>query len=458
MDTQLLISDPPVAYTARRAGFLALLAASLLVTACSHDRDQPRPAAPTANAYPAEVATKWAGMELQLIRKGVNFPGPIASRALGYASVALYEAVVPGLADHQSLTGQLSELRTLSTPTGDPAQMNWAVSANAAEALVLKNLFGNASAAQVASIDSLEQAPNAPYSAQPGFVSSQAFGRAIAQAVFEWSKTDGGHEAYLRVQPKDYTPPVGPGLWVQTRPGDAGRAQLPTWGSNRSLVPVNGTLPLPAPGYVFSLDPASPYMGQVREVFATGNTLTPDQRTIALYWSDGAQTILPAGHSLNIATILIQDHKMQLGAAAEAYARLGLAVADAYRYCWKTKYAFNWERPVTCIQRAMDPAWKPLLANPDFPDYLSGHATQSGAVAQALSDLFGPATSFTDNSHQARGAGFEPRTFPTIMAFAEESAVSRIYGGIHYRSAVEVGLTQGRLVGRNVSLLTFRKP
>ena len=95
------------------------------------------------------------------------------------------------------------------------------------------------------------------------------------------------------------------------------------------------------------------------------------------------------------------------------------------------------------------------LGSPPFPEFVSGPATQSAATAQVLADMFGAQTAFVDDTHQGRGAGFEPRAFASFAAFADEAASSRLYGGIHFRSGNEVGLVEGQKVGRNVSALRF---
>ena len=447
---------PPAAIRSTRWLGLALLAGALLATGCSHDADPVLPASPAAESYSADVATKWADAELKLIKNGTGFSPPVAARALGYSGVALYEAVAPGIAGSQSLAGQLSGLSAL--PQADAAQRyNWAVAANAAEASILKSLFGNATTAQRSTLDSLETALNQPYAGGAEFDRSVQFGRAIAQAVFDWSRTDGGHEGYLSNQPAGYVPPTGVGMWVPANGSAAARALQPYWGQNRLFVPANASLPMPALAYAYSTQPGSPYYAQVQEVYNTGRSLTPAQRTIALYWADGGQTITPPGHSISITGIVLRARQASLAQAGEAYARVGLAVADAFVGCWKCKYQFNWQRPIAAIQGMIDPAWQPLLATPPFPEFVSGHSSQSGAAAQVLEDLFGAQTAFVDNTHQARGAGYEPRPFASFAAFADEAAISRLYAGIHFRSANEVGLAEGRKVGRNVSALRFRK-
>ena len=442
-------------FSVRRLGVVTVLAISLFLAGCSPDADPVAPASPATSTYTADVATKWADAELKLIRTGTGFTPPVASRALGYTGVALYEAVVPGMADLQSLAGQLTGLSSLPKPEAGQ-QYNWNVAANSAEALITKRLFGNATTAQRTTIDSLETALNQPYRGAAEFDRSVRFGQQVAQAVFDWSRTDGGHEGYLSNQPTNYVPPVGVGLWVPAN-STTGRALQPTWGNNRLFVPADATLPMPALAYSYSTVAGTPYYMQVQELYNTSRTLTAAQRTIALYWADGGSTISPPGHSLSITGIVLRSRNATLATAAEAYARVGIAVADAFVSCWKCKYQYNWQRPITAVQAMLDPTWQPLIATPPFPEFVSGHALQSGAAAQVLEDLFGAQTSFVDNTHQARGAGFEPRPFANFAAFADEAAISRLYSGIHFRSANEVGLVEGRKVGRNVTALHFRR-
>ncbi|MCC3154261.1 vanadium-dependent haloperoxidase [Hymenobacter sp. BT770] len=443
----------------RRASAVSILAVTLLFSACSPDPDplmDPKPASPLTESYSSDVATKWADVELRLIKNGTGFSPPVAARALGYSGVTLYEAVVPGMPEYQSLAGQLTSLGALPQPEAGQLY-NWNVSANAAEAFIIKNLFGNATAAQRATIDSLETALNQPYYTAAEFDRSVKFGQQVAQAVFDWSKTDGGHQGYLNNQSSSYVPPVGVGLWVQTSPGAAGMALQPNWGNNRRFVPANAALPMPGLAYTYSKQPGSAYYAQALEVYNTSRSLTAGQRVISAYWADAGKTITPPGHMVSITSIVLRDRKATLATASEAYARVGVAVADAFMGCWKCKYVYNWERPVTAIRAMIDPTWNPDWETPPFPEFVSGHATQSAATAQVLSDMFGAQTPFTDYTHQTRGPGFEPRSFANFAAFADEAAMSRLYGGIHFRNGNEVGLSEGVKVGRNVSALRFHR-
>jgi PAP2 superfamily len=285
----------------------------------------------------------------------------------------------------------------------------------------------------------------------PGVVErSNRRGVEVAAAVLEWAKGDGGHEGYLRNFPASYVPPVGPGLWVPTPPGFLPALQ-PFWGRNRCLA-LEGAADCPPgahPPY-----PGSRFHAEALEVYETVNALTPEQETIARFWSDDpGATATPPGHSVSIATQVLRREGASLAAAAETYAKVGIAVCDAFVACWHQKFVYNLLRPVTYLRR-LDPDWLPVLVTPPFPEYPSGHSVQSGAAYQVLTDLFGDNYSFLDDTHNARG--FAPRGFGSFLEAAAEAAISRLYGGIHFRAAIERGLVQGRCIGQAVSALPLR--
>ena len=134
--------------------------------------------------------------------------------------------------------------------------------------------------------------------------------------------------------------------------------------------------------------------------------------------------------------------------------RLGVTVADAFIGCWNAKFVYDLVRPITYIRKVIDPKWDALLITPPFPEYPSGHSTQSGAAATVLTAMFGENFAFSDATH-ARD-GMAPRDFPSFWAAAEEAGISRLYGGIHFRAAIEHGLDQGRCTGAHAVALRVR--
>jgi hypothetical protein len=206
----------------------------------------------------------------------------------------------------------------------------------------------------------------------------------------------------------------------------------------------------------YSEDPASAFHAEALETYEAVRNLTPQQEAIARFWSDDpGLTATPPGHSISITTHVLRREDASLATAAEAYARVGIAVCDAFISCWHQKYVYNLLRPVTYIRRLVDPEWLPLLVTPPFPEYTSGHSVQSGAAFQVLTDLFGSSYAFVDRTHDR--LGLPPRSFSSFFEAAEEAAISRLYGGIHFRAAIDNGVEQGKCIGRAATALALRE-
>ena len=418
-----------------------------------------------ATEHSANVATEWFSLALQLTQQTPGFSPPVASRAFAYLSLALYESIVPGMPQHASLAGQLNELSSL--PWAQPDEtLHWPTAANASMALMTRMMFPTASAENKARIDLLER--NLPIKYGQDFdplvvtaeVSnrSETFGKLMAMAIMTWARTDGGHEAWgpLRRSRQPYVPPSGAGQWSATPPGFA-PALLPWWGENRPFAMQRAAdCPAPPPPD-YSEEPSSPFYKEAMEVYKVSTQATQEQRQFALYWADDpGKTPTPAGHWVYITTDLLKARKASLASAAETYARLNVAMADAFIAAWQTKYTLNMLRPVTYVQLLMDSNWTPsLMGTPPFPDYPSGHSVQSSAAAAVLAQAFGADTPFTDNTHNDRGWG--PRTFKSFKAAADEAALSRLYAGIHYRASIELGKVQGQCVAQKALALRLKR-
>jgi hypothetical protein len=406
----------------------------------------------------AEVPMAWFRLAVTLVRTTPGNTGPVAARTFGYMGLALYESVVPGMPEYKSIQSQLNGLPTLPKAEHDKDLLG-AISANAALASMVHHMFGNASASQNNTIDSLENVFNTEFKTDladnvlgqamaRSFDQSVQFGRDIADAIYNWSLTDGGDKAYANIFPPDYMPPVGPGLWVPL-PGQA--AQNSHWGNNRTFIAGNATSTQPGLPPAYSTDPSSQLYKEESEVYNESINQDPVHRAIALYWA----AIPPPTVSISILGSVLTDKNSSLSTAALAYCKLGIAIADAFVSCYKTKYIYNQLRPITYIRANFSSTWSPLIGTPPFPDYTSAHSVQTGAAARVLADIFGDNTSFTDYS--INDLGFTPRSFNKFSDYANEVGLSRIYGGIHIRSSDFVGLDQGNKVGMHISALHFKK-
>ena len=416
-----------------------LLLGALLATACQKNENTAPPSDPV---YPGDVVASWLALQLKLALTAPGGPGA-APRRYAYSSIALYEAVVPGLTGYQSIAPQLNGLGALPA-VGPNLAYYWPACANAAAAAMSRSLYPTASAAGKATLDSLEAATAAAYKDQPADVlaRSAAFGQQVAAMVFAWAKTDGSDDA------TPYTPPVGAGLWVPTAPAFA-PAVLTNWSRCRPLVLNSDAGADQGPPTPYSTSPTSAYYAQAKEIYDIGQGLTAEQRTIALFWN--------ANSWHNVLRQVLATQKPSLDVAAAAFAQVSITMSDATISLFKSKYQYNAGRPITYIGTVMgQPGWTALIATPPHPEYPAGHSVTSGAAAEALTLVFGPNYKYTDKPYNI--AGVVPRPYNSFDEAATEAGVSRVYGGIHYRKTTEVSLLQGKTVARNTAnKLKFKK-
>lgn len=408
--------------------------------------------------YDAQVPLAYYQLSLDFTKTTAGFTPPVQARAFGYMGIALYEALIAGMPDNHSIASQLNGIGPL--PDGHGIPYNWPLVANAAMAEVMRGLWGdrtNRAADNIAALNALEASFAEQYAAgvAPGIAKlSMDFGHSVGAAVFATSRDDGGDASYLTNFPTSYTPPTGPSFWVPTAPGQV--AMQPFWATTvGTLALPNAAACDPGPPPTYSEQPGSAFYDEANLDYQLSKTLTADQVTIARYWADGPGTISGPGHSLAIVGEIVMQQHANLAQAAEAYARAGIADADALTAIWSAKYQYNLLRPITYIRRVIDPTWTPLLPTPPFPEYVSAHSGQSAAVAVTLEALFGDNVAFVDHAHDADG--FAPRSFDRIFAAAEEAGISRIYAGIHFQSGNLNGRALGRCVAERVNSLGWRR-
>lgn len=414
-----------------------------------------------------EVATAWAELTLDITKTTPANSPTFASRGFGYMGVTMYETVVHASPTYRSLAGQLSELSALPQPQAG-VEYHWPLALNAGQAAILKAIYRQTSDENKQRIDSLEAEIFDFFSGQLSDAAiaerSVAYGRAVAQAIYEWSKTDGGHRAYLKNFDKELVHPTHPGHWQPPLYAQSfsHHPLHPHWGKNRTFVPANARLPLPDV-IPYDTTATSDYYREFLAVYEKERALSQEEKEIAIWWGDDPDvTFTPPGHSYYLATIVLKQTAPSLVQCAETYARVGIAVADAFINCWKWKYHFFTERPNTFIPRFIDPTWESFWPDPPFPAFPSGHAIQAAAAATVLTELYGEPFHFVDSAHvgrapdELREVEFRARTFDSFWQVAIETADSRFYGGIHTPQDNEVGLDNGRRIAQNVNALRWR--
>jgi membrane-associated phospholipid phosphatase len=404
------------------------------------------------------IATQWYSLMLDLTRHTATYSPPVAARTFAYVGLTMHELVALNSKTLRSLEGQLNGFKGIKKP--DSQKYNHAAVLYGAFSSSVDALYGNTGPTGqrvLLAVKNRLMAELAKSVPQDVLERSVNYGRGAAQQILEFAKSDGGATILNLGFPLTYPKASKPEQWVPTAAlGMQQTPLLPTWGANRPLVMKTGNdCPLPAP-IAYSSEKDSAFYKEALEVYTTVKNITPEQKKIARFWSDDPMlTITPPGHWVSIALNLALDKNLNLEQFAELQARVGLAVNDAFIGCWHTKYIYNLLRPSTYIRRHIDPTFETILLVPPFPEYPSGHSTQSGAAASVLTTFFGENYAFTDRTGSDNG--LEPRSFKSFYEAANEAGISRLYGGIHFRAAIEQGLEQGRCIGAKVNALKFRK-
>jgi PAP2 superfamily len=425
-----------------------------------------------------EVAIKWAKSTLDFINLQPTKSPTFVSRTLGYIGITMYESVVQSSQKYQSIAPELNGLGELPKPeTGK--EYDWVLVLNASQSKIIRLLWqpmkhpeydgGYHGGKSRAILDSLELAIQTERECiledTAIFNRSIKYGKSIAEAVYEWSKTDGGHEMNFMSFDYAYKYPEGIGYWI---PPINGQSPIlmplhPYWGKNRLFVKANADLPI-VKMIPYSKEINSDYYKQFKQVYDIQQKLTQEQKEIANWWGDDpAYTTAPPGHSYSIASIILKDKKADLVLSAMIFAKIGIACADAFINCWKNKFTYHSERPFEYIRANIDKHFVQYWPEPPFPGFPSGHSIQMSATAEVLINVFGDKVSFVDNTHQgrmmdvARRVEYKNRRFEKISDIAEECGISRLYGGIHTMQDNLVGLEEGKKIAKNINCIKWKK-
>lgn len=451
---------------------LFLVVAVMTISSCVKDDKDTTPELPQTQDFSHKVASDWMTLYLDVERFTPGYRPPVSARAAAYISLAAYEAAQPGMSqDYKSLG---SFYFGLNIPKAETArEYHWPTCLNAAYARSFAHFFPTAPTAQRSKIFALENQLKNSFEtsvSQEVFNRSVKFGQDVADAVFEWSRTDlAGHEAYLRNHDPSYIPPSGPGRWQPTYP-DYTPALLPRWGQVRTFAATqDDTCP---PPLEYSTDPNSQLYAQAREVQIIVNNIKAGQnyedRWIADFWSDDCPilTFTPAGRFVAVANQVVTHKNVSLDLAAYTYAKVCMGLSDAGVRAWNEKYRYNLQRPIDYIRETIGATnWNTIMCpdgsgqyfTPPFPAYPSGHATFGAVAAEVLTDIYGHNYPMVDRCHEGRSEFIStPRSFQNFYEMAAENAYSRIPIGVHFRIDAEAGVNLGYRIGRKVNQLPWK--
>lgn len=398
------------------------------------------------------------------------FSPPVASRIFAYPNIAAYEIMALQDNEYQSLSGQLRDFKAIPKPTSTDA-LNYELAAMVAHMELSKKL--------IFSEDRMEKLQDSLYGVwqqknSEEFEKSKSYGLQVFDHVVAWMNSDNYNQTRTMPQFSVNTEDVS--RWQPTPPAYMQGIE-PHWNKIRPFVIDSASQFKPVPPPPFSMEKGSDFYKELMEVYTISNEITSkgdssEEVQIAQFWDCNpyvsvtrghlmfaTKKITPGAHWMGITKIASRKTNSNFSKTLYAYTKASIAMADAFISCWDEKYRSNLVRPETLINENIDPNWKPILQTPPFPEYTSGHSVVSGAASVALTDVFGDGFSFDDDTEVPYG--LPVRSFKSFKQAADEAAISRMYGGIHYRAAVEVGVKQGRDLGHfvinNLQMITENK-
>ena len=384
------------------------------------------------------------------------FSPPVASRIYVYPNIAAYEVIAQNSSNYNSLQKQLKGLDSIPK-LDSKSGVNLKVAALVAHLEVSKQL--------VFSEELVEKFRDSLYAKwsdenQTEFEASKEYGLKVAERIKKWMGKDNYKQT--RTFQKYVVNANEKGRWQPTPPAYMDAIE-PHWGKIRTLVLDSASQFKPKPCAPFSTDKNSEFFKEVQAVYDIGNEMvkkgdSSEEIKIAQFWDCNPyvtvnqghmmfakKKITPGGHWIGIVKIACRKSKADFEKTVYAYTKTSIGIFEGFISCWDEKYRSNVVRPETIINQTIDENWKPLLQTPPFPEYTSGHSVVSTCSATILTEIFGDNFSYSDDTELQFGLPI--RKFTSFNQASKEASISRFYGGIHYRPAIDNGISQGKNVG-----------
>lgn len=428
----------------RKTVLILLLGIFLMVAGCTQSRNEIKVEGKQLSAVLGEMT--------DIMLHDVTSP-PLGARFFGYACLSGYEILSENDSSYKSMYGILNDYPQIKVPDtirGYSYQLAALLAVMEAASKLQPSGFQMAKY-QKSFIDSIKKT-----GADEKVVdASLTYARFITKKILAYAKADG----YFKISNFGrYTPSDKEGSWYPTPPAYMPAVE-PYFNTIRSFTLDSNAQFKPEPPVAFSSQPGSPFIHQMLLNYNNGELFAEDKLLIAAYWDCnpfalqengghlqvGLKKISPGAHWLGITGIACAKAKKSFAETLKIHTLVSIALTDGFIACWDEKFRSNRIRPETAIRKYKDPKWKPLLQTPPFPEYPSGHSTISTAAAVILTDYFGDNFKYTDTVEVR--FGLPSREFDSFNKAAEEAAMSRFYGGIHFMDGINHGKVQGARVG-----------
>jgi hypothetical protein len=387
-----------------------------------------------SSASAADVVTEWNQKADASILEAKILPFA-GTRVMAIMHTAMFDAI-------NSIEGHYTPYKfKVAAPPGSSPEAAGVAAAHAA----LVALFPE----QKAALDGAYAASLAQIPDGAGKTAGIAVGEEVAAKVLAWRASDGANA------PNTYRPVTAPGVYITTAlPVGTQWVSMTPWVMERP----SQFHPGPPPA-LSSAEWAADY-NEVKELGGKKSTQrTAEQTETGRFWTiTGPQSFDP------VVRLLAAAPGRSLSQNARLFALVEMAVADSYIAVFEAKYAYNFWRPITAIRNggidgndatARDPSWEPLVDTPLHPEYPCAHCINTGSARAVLEAEFGTGPNpVTMTSPTAPGAVHK---WASIGDYAEEVAMARIYGGLHYRNSTVVGKAMGKKIGE-LAVQNYLKP
>lgn len=486
---------------------LTLVALCLIMMTYSCDKDTTStvddaidPKFSNADQLSSEIATDWLNVSLDLTQKLPGYFPCNSAKAYAYTNLAVYEAIAPGMKEYVSLAGSAQGLTEIKTKVDKTKNYHWGVVANAAYKQIISKLYDFSTNADLTKlVNDIYTKHDQAFKTALGtdlaqYDRSVERGIKVADEIFNYMLTDytaapvvdnnliksSVNQPLFDMKDIPGGVPVGYQYWVPVTTNQ--RPLLYYWGLTRTFSPANnvGAFTYKMP---FDVDTASnsKFWAQAKECDSIYRLkeLNPSAfeplRQTALYWNDDPKvTPTPAGHSLATTRSAIKAANFNLEKTVATLAQVSLAASDAFVICFRIKYdkkLFS-VRPMTFINQFLTKLhpeyteeqlttkkFQTTINTPPFPEYASCHSTQTSASMQILTNIFGDNHAVADSHNVGRSLEIDgtPRVYTSFFKLAEETANSRLYGGVHFRFSNDDGIVNGKKIGNSVWALKWKR-
>lgn len=377
---------------------------------------------------------------------------PLSARFFAYVCLAGYEVVAQNDTAYKSMHGVLNEYPKIEKPAVEA--YSYQLTAALAMLETAKKMQPSGSLLQKYQEQLVDSCRKNGFSEEV-IAGSQEYAAAISKQILKYAKADRYNQIsnFPRYEPKQAT-----GSWYPTPPGYFPPVE-PYFKTIRAFTLDSSSQFRPAPPAAFSENKSSEFFRLMKMNY--DDKKSPEHRVMAAFWDCnpfalenkghllvGSKKISPGAHWIGITAIACKQGKSDFSRTMLVTTSVAIGLMDGFMACWDEKYRSNRIRPETAIRKYMDPSWQPFLQTPPFPEYLSGHSVISSSAALILTHYFGDNFAYTDTVEEPYG--LKPRKFKSFLAAAQESGMSRFYGGIHFMDAVTNGQKQGFEVGNRV--------